>query len=56
MDKGETYLNGGRGFVKEGVKVCGILRGFGRDFDVQNAIVDGEAHEKDTCEQTIYSS
>ena len=34
MDKGESYLNGGRGLVKEGVKVCGILRGFGRDFDV----------------------
>lgn len=46
-DKGESYLNGRRGIVKEGVKVRGVPSGFGCDFDMQYAVVDCEAHEND---------
>lgn len=50
MGKGEsTYLNGGWGIVKEGVKVRGVLSGFGCDFDMQDAVVDGKAHKDDSC-------
>jgi len=52
MNKGEsTYLNGGWGIVKEGVKVRGVLSGFGCDFDMQDAVVDGKAHKNNSCNQ-----
>jgi len=52
-DKGEPHLNGGRRVVKEGVKVRGVPSGLGCDLDVQDAVVDGEAHENDTCRQLL---
>jgi len=45
-------LNGGWGIVKEGVEVRGILGGLGRDFDMQYAVVDGEAHKDNPKEET----
>ena len=46
MDKGESYFDAGLGVVKESVKVSGLLSHFRGYFDMQNAVVDGEAHEK----------
>ena len=51
-NKGESsYLYGGRGIVKEGVKVRGILSGFGCDLDVHDAVIDSKAHKNHSCGQ-----
>jgi len=42
---GSTYLNGGRGIVKEGVKVRRVLGSFGCDLYMQDTVVDGKAHK-----------
>lgn len=57
-DKATTYkggvdLNGGRGVVKEGVKVCGIPSGLWCDFGMQDAVVDGETHKNNPCRQPL---
>ena len=46
-DKGGPHLNGGRGVVKEGVKMRGIPSGLGRDLEVQDVVVDSETHKND---------
>ena len=52
-DKGKSYLDGRWSIVKEGVKVRGIPSGFWCNFDMQDAIVDGEAHKDDPCRRVL---
>lgn len=39
--------------MEKSVKVGGVLSRFRCYFDMQNAVVDGEAHKKDPCKQIM---
>ena len=55
-DKGGSCLNGRWCIVKEGVKVRSVLSGFGCDLDMQDTVVDREAHKNYPYTQALVNA